>query len=107
MEFKIYTPYLDFADEGGLAAELAMANVKAAIWCQVVEEALNEFAYPAQVAGLGYAVHVGTQCISLVVSGFNDKLGVLVEHVGRQMRAMADVSQETLDCLILDIAPMA
>jgi len=101
MEFKIYTPYLDFADEGGLAAELAMANVKAAIWCQVVEEALNEFAYPAQVAGLGYAVHVGTQCISLVVSGFNDKLGVLVEHVGRQMRAMADVSQEIYE-MVLD-----
>jgi len=86
--FQIYSPF-------------AMQNVEtctaAEIWCRCVEEALSEFAYDAEVAGVKYSLALRSGAISLVVAGFNDKLSVLLSAVTEKMRSMAEVPSNVFD----------
>ena len=48
---------------------------------QVLVDQLNEFSYPATLAGLNYSLAAGTRGLSIEVSGFNDKQALLLDKV--------------------------
>lgn len=59
------------------ASDAAMAD----LYLSLVDELLNESSYSAALAGLGYHVSRRADGIGFIVSGFDNKLSVLVEDV--------------------------
>jgi len=51
------------------------------LYVKLIRDALNEYAYQANVAELMYSLHVKESGIELIFGGFNDKLHLLVEVV--------------------------
>lgn len=82
--FHIFSPYL---------MKDAESFTKVEVWSRCVEEALNEYAYDATVAGVSYALGMRSGFMSLAVAGFNDKLGVLLAAVTEKMRSLAEVPE--------------
>lgn len=68
-----------------LRSPLANASAKESVLTQLlldaVNESLNAFAYPAQLAGLDYTAYGHLRGITLRVSGYNDKLYRLLQSV--------------------------
>lgn len=60
--------------------------VKARVFTDLVKDALEEYSYDAELAGLQYYVALDTRGLFLEVSGYNDKLPVLLEQVLKTMR---------------------
>lgn len=67
----------------GLTARTAML---AAMFRSLVEDELVEYSYDADIAGLGYGLGDYKAGIHVTVSGYNDKLAVLLEKVLLQIR---------------------
>ncbi|KAF7563795.1 hypothetical protein G7046_g302 [Stylonectria norvegica] len=61
-------------------------NVKARLFTDLVRDALEEYAYDAELAGLQYSVSLDSRGLLLDLSGYNDKLPVLLEQVTTTMR---------------------
>ncbi|OAA74109.1 Metalloenzyme, LuxS/M16 peptidase-like, metal-binding protein [Cordyceps fumosorosea ARSEF 2679] len=61
-------------------------SVKARLFAELVRDALEEYSYDAELAGLQYTVSLDSRGLFLDVSGYNDKLPVLLEHVAVTMR---------------------
>jgi len=59
--------------------------VKANMWSDAVCESLNEYAYDAQIAEVGYNLGLSSGGLKLVFLGFHDKLGRLIEEVAKRM----------------------
>ena len=55
--------------------------VKSALICHLVKDALTEFAYDAEISGLGYSLNATVLGLDLSVQGYNDKLSVLLQKV--------------------------
>ncbi|KAK4053128.1 metalloprotease [Microbotryomycetes sp. JL201] len=64
-----------------LADETPSAAIKSQLFTTLVEEALNEYTYAATLAGVGYSVGYEPDGLQIVVSGYNDKLPVLLKVV--------------------------
>lgn len=92
--FFIYSPYF---------TKDVASYMKTAIWSLCVEEALQDFAYDAEIAGVGYALKVSGGSLRLVLSGFNDKLHVLLEAVTEKMISMTAVP-EHIFAIVMDAA---
>ncbi|KAI5780940.1 Metalloenzyme, LuxS/M16 peptidase-like protein [Geopyxis carbonaria] len=56
------------------------------VYCDLVKDALSEYAYDAEIAGLEYGVNSSAVGLEIDVSGYNDKMSVLLEKVLRKMR---------------------
>lgn len=63
-----------------------------------MRDALNEFAYDAELAGLSYDLAPGTLGIHISVSGYNDKLHVLVRHILEKARNL-EVEPDRLEVM--------
>ncbi|OAA74612.1 a-pheromone processing metallopeptidase Ste23 [Akanthomyces lecanii RCEF 1005] len=61
-------------------------SVKARLFAELVRDALEEYSYDAELAGLQYTVSIDSRGLFLDVSGYNDKLPVLLEQVAVTMR---------------------
>lgn len=61
-------------------------SVKARLYTDVVRDALEEYSYDAELAGLEYLVDSHSGGLEIGVSGYNDKLQVLLEKVLVTMR---------------------
>lgn len=64
----------------------AQNSVKARLYTDLVRDALEEYSYDAELAGLQYSVSMDTRGLSIEVSGYNDKLPVLLKQVLVTMR---------------------
>ncbi|KAK4058714.1 metalloprotease [Microbotryomycetes sp. JL221] len=64
-----------------LADESPVAAIKSQMFTTLIEESLNEYTYAATLAGLGYSVGNEPDGLQLVVSGYSDKLAVLLKVV--------------------------
>ncbi len=53
----------------------------ARLYARAVNENLNTYSYPAQLAGLGYSLSVSEQGLEIRVAGFQDKLPELLRRV--------------------------
>lgn len=82
--FLIYTPFL---------CKDVESYVKTELWCRCVEESLKEYAYDAEVAGVGYSFSLGSACVMMELDGFNDKLGVLLDAVMDKIMSMKEVPE--------------
>ncbi|KAF2403106.1 a-pheromone processing metallopeptidase Ste23 [Trichodelitschia bisporula] len=54
----------------------------------LVQDALNEYAYDAEVAGLDYYISSNSTGLSVHLVGYNDKMAVLLEKVMRSMKEL-------------------
>ena len=69
-----------------LADATPATSVKAKMFCELVKDALVEYAYDAEIAGLYYGLSNSTAGLDIEVSGYNEKLIVLLEKVFVSMR---------------------
>ncbi|RDL38193.1 LuxS metallohydrolase [Venustampulla echinocandica] len=60
--------------------------LKARLYTDVVRDALEEYSYDAELAGLDYSIFAHSVGVEIAVSGYNDKLSVLLEKVLITMR---------------------
>lgn len=64
-------------------------HVMTDLYSRLVVEALNEFAYYAEIAGLEYSVSIATRGLQLSFGGFSDKLGELAVRVSQVMASVS------------------
>ena len=86
-EFRIPkgATYVNFrSPEVGQSAEQTAAAV---LYTAMLKDRVNEFAYPARLAGLSFSFYKHAQGISLRVSGYDDKQELLL---GRLLEVIAD-----------------
>ncbi|MBE3048893.1 insulinase family protein, partial [Candidatus Bathyarchaeota archaeon] len=70
--------------------------VKARLYTDLVRDALEEYSYDAELAGLDYNVGIDTRGLSFELSGYNDKLPALLEHVLKTTREL-EIKDERFD----------
>ncbi|WKT54300.1 Peptidase M16, middle/third domain [Fusarium oxysporum f. sp. vasinfectum] len=61
-------------------------NVKARLFLDLVRDALEMYSYDAELAGLQYKVSLDSRGLFLDVTGYNDKLPVLLDQIFTTMR---------------------
>jgi insulysin len=64
-----------------IATASAAGRVKSRLFTDLIKDALEEYSYDAELAGLEYTVTLDSRGIYIEVSGYNDKLPVLLQHV--------------------------
>lgn len=64
-------------------------SVKARLFTELVRDALEEYSYDAELAGLQYTVTLDSRGLFLDISGYNDKLPVLLEQVAVTIRDLS------------------
>ncbi|RDW92852.1 a-pheromone processing metallopeptidase Ste23 [Aspergillus mulundensis] len=60
--------------------------VKSKLYCELVRDALVEYSYDAELAGLDYNLSASIFGLDVSVGGYNDKMAVLLEKVFTSMR---------------------
>mmetsp|Transcript_83765 Transcript_83765/g.200968 ORF Transcript_83765/g.200968 Transcript_83765/m.200968 type:complete len:993 (-) Transcript_83765:112-3090(-) len=85
VSFSIYSPFF---------TQDPTNYTKAELWCRCVEEALQEYAYDAEVAGVEYSLGLGAACLRLVLAGYNDKLHVLLDAVTEKMVSLVEIPEQ-------------
>ncbi|RQM06093.1 hypothetical protein DH86_00002403 [Scytalidium sp. 3C] len=73
-------------------------SVKARIYTDLVRDALEEYSYDAELAGLDYSVTSHSMGFEVGVYGYNDKLSVLLEKVLVTMRDL-DVKPDRFEII--------
>lgn len=68
------------------------------LYCSVLNDALNEFSYDADVAGLRYSLSADSNGLTLALSGYNHKLPLLLKVVLEKMRSLV-IKQDRFDIL--------
>ena len=69
-----------------LVAITPVNAVKATMYCELVNDALEEYSYDASISGLEYRLQRNALGLEIGFSGYNDKLSVLLEKVLVSMR---------------------
>ncbi|TFB05329.1 Putative zinc protease [Trichoderma ghanense] len=64
----------------------AQSYVKTKLFTELVRDALEEYSYDATLAGIEYTVSLDNRGLCIEVSGYNDKLPVLLEQVTATLR---------------------
>ncbi|WPH03713.1 putative zinc protease [Acrodontium crateriforme] len=75
-----------------------LAAVMTQVYRELVEDSLVEYSYDAELAGLQYGISDHGQGLDVTVSGYNDKMAVLLEKVLVSMRDL-EVKQERFDII--------
>ena len=60
--------------------------VKTKLYCELVKDALVEYSYDAEIAGLDYSLGSSSMGLDIDIGGYNDKMSVLLEKVLVSMR---------------------
>ncbi|RMJ03581.1 hypothetical protein CDV36_014893 [Fusarium kuroshium] len=84
---SLKTPLIDSCAEN---------NVKARLFSDLVRDALEEYSYDAKLAGLHYNVSLDSRGLCLNVSGYNDKLPMLLEQVVTTIRDL-DIKEDRFE----------
>lgn len=69
-----------------LASSVPANNVKTRMYCALVKDALVEYSYDAEIAGLEYELGEYYVGMGIDISGYSDKISVLLEKVLVTMR---------------------
>lgn len=73
-------------------------HVKAALYANMVKDALQEYTYDADISGLNYSLLTNSMGLELAVHGYNDKLGVLLDKIVTMMRDV-ELRQDRFDII--------
>lgn len=60
---------------------LCSPNDPTSLYSDLVTDSLTEFSYDADLAGLSYSFVAHTSGLYVSMSGYNDKMSVLVKHI--------------------------
>jgi len=91
--FKQPKAFATFFIRSPFICQDAASYVKVDLWSSIVEEALAEYSYDAEVAGANYSLGVSFGGLLLVFAGFHDKLDVLIKAVTNKMRSLSPVPE--------------
>jgi len=69
-----------------MASGSARNVVMARLFVEMIREQLNEYSYPATLAGLGYDIYNHQRGIGVRIGGYNDKQSALLETVMGTMK---------------------
>lgn len=83
-----------------LVDDSALHTVQSRLYTELVKDALVEYSYDAELAGLSYQLDTQADGILLTVDGYNDKLEVLAKVVLEKMKDLK-VDEERFN-LIMD-----
>jgi len=77
----------------------AKDRIIAQLFSHSVNELISSYTYPAYVAGLNYQLHASGRGLELSMSGYHDKLHVLLEKIVETMASLTaeNVSEEEFD----------
>ncbi|KAM0723354.1 hypothetical protein Q7P37_000340 [Cladosporium fusiforme] len=73
-----------------------LASIMTFLYKELVEDSLTEYSYDAEIAGLRYALSPHSTGLDIQVSGYNDKMPVLLEKVLVSMRDL-EVKQDRFE----------
>ncbi|MFT7287302.1 MAG: insulysin [Halieaceae bacterium] len=90
-EFRVPKGALYLSFRSPLVAASAEQRAAALLYTRMVTDGLNEYTYPAMLAGLGFNFYRHAQGISMRISGYSDKQLDLLEEL------LASIAGETLD----------
>ena len=76
-----------------LAHQTPSSTVLTSLYARLLDDALSEYSYDADIAGLSYSLTPTATGLSLVFGGYNHKLAVLVREVVRKMRSLEVVEE--------------
>lgn len=74
----------------------ATDSLRATIWAHIVQEALSEYSYDAEIANCSYNLDIGDGSVILTAGGFHDKLGVLIQAVAKKMIEIGTASIDSV-----------
>ncbi|KAJ3054883.1 Insulinase (Peptidase M16) [Rhizophlyctis rosea] len=74
-----------FALKSPLSYLSPLTCVETRLYTDLLKDALNEYSYYAEVAGLSYALENNTEGFVLVCDGYNDKLSILLQKIVDKM----------------------
>jgi insulysin len=72
--------------------------IKTKLYCELVQDSLDEYSYDAELAGLDYHLSANILGIDISVSGYNDKMSVLLDKVLNTMRGL-QVNQDRFNII--------
>ena len=87
-ETRFGTPRADFfvSVRSELARDSARHTVSTGLFTAIVNDQLNEFSYPAIIAGLSYRLYPHIRGFSIRISGYNDKQKLLLRRLIETLR---------------------
>ena len=85
-QFWVPKANVDVCLRSPLTNATPLTAVMSQIYKDLVDDSLTEYTYDAELAGLQYSVSNHPQGFDVVVSGYNDKMSVLLEKVLVSMR---------------------
>ncbi len=62
----------------------------AAMWTELIQEFCNSFSYVASMAGLHCYFQASTKAIEMTITGYNHKVGVLIERVVETIKCLPE-----------------
>lgn len=77
----------------------ALHTVQSRLYIELVKDALVEYSYDAELAGLSYQLETQADGILLTVDGYNDKLEVLAKVVLEKMKGF-EVDEERFNLIV-------
>lgn len=80
-EFRVPRSDFFFSVRSPVAVSSPRNTVLTELYVDLVREQLNEFAYPAQLAGLDYSIYRHVRGFSVRISGYDDKQLVLLQRI--------------------------
>ncbi len=69
-----------------MAAQTAKTAAMNKLFVALVNDSLNEFAYPARLAGLDFSVSSNSRGIDINIQGYNDRQGLLLTRIMETIR---------------------
>ncbi len=90
-QFRVPKGALYVSFRSPLVSASAEQRATASLYTRMVTDSLNEYTYPALLAGLGFNFYRHSQGISMRVSGYNDKQLLLLEDL------LASIAEQDFD----------
>ncbi|KAJ5641894.1 Peptidase M16core [Penicillium lividum] len=72
--------------------------IKTKLYCELVQDSLDEYSYDAELAGLDYHLAANILGLDISVGGYNDKMSVLLDKVLLTMRDLV-VNEDRFDII--------
>ncbi len=80
-EFEVPKANLFMRVKSPEAAASVQGAVNMRLFTAMVTDALNQFAYPAALAGLQFSIDANSRGFDLYISGYNDRMGLLLTRI--------------------------
>ena len=97
-QFWVPKANIDVCLRSPLSNLTPLMTVMGHLYKELVKDSLSEYSYDAELAGLDYSIAHHSQGLDVAVSGYNDKMAVLLEKVLISMRDL-EVKDERFDII--------